>query len=133
MPSCQQGPPFGRMAPQPVPISSTFRAASAYRKSSIFSALYLLKGTRVSIGRDAQVDGILYAPNADHFVFDCASTTTQPVVTGQVLAGPGGIAIHGYPVTVQLDCDYVDAFNSVAGQKVTVEMHPGTWTSLLAE
>jgi type IV pilus assembly PilX-like protein len=91
--------------------------------------IVFIEGDLVSISGDVCVDGILYAPNADRFIFHSSSTTPQPVVTGQVVTGSSGIAVAGNGVTIQLDHDYVASFNLVAGPEVRVEMQSGSWAS----
>ena len=88
-----------------------------------------VKGDNVSFSEEARVDGVLYAPYAKQFIIHCSSTALQPIVKGQIVTGSSGITIVSNDVTVQLDRDYVDSFNSASGPEVTVEMKSGSWAS----
>ncbi|MBW2367673.1 MAG: pilus assembly PilX N-terminal domain-containing protein [Deltaproteobacteria bacterium] len=93
----------------------------------MLGGIIFVEGERVSLSGDARINGVIYAPNAISFVIDVAGDSMQPVVTGQIIAGAGGIQVIGTSPVVQLVGEYVDAFNEAAGPQVEIEMVAGSW------
>lgn len=91
--------------------------------------IVLVEGRRVTLGGESGVRGVLYAPNATDVRITNAGAAGRNAVTGQLITGPGGVAVSGNPVSVQCAPAYVDAFNVAAGSGVNMEVVPGSWTS----
>ncbi len=89
--------------------------------------IIFVAGDRVTISEDVTVNGILYIPNASQVCLQYTTTSSLPIVTGQLIVGASGIDVTGNPISVQLNSDYVDAMNRHFGAVIGVDIVPGSW------